>query len=298
MYNPNQQVARCLRGLEDKQNGVSRPNTREEGSKMDKPAEEMTDEELAQAINPVEEKPEEVIPEAVTPELEAEAEPVAEEEAQEESTNEAPEDKPPSRRETLRIQQLLQKYGDPAQRQAPSQRRDVLDYSEALDADPEVIQQLLADRQRAEQTQYQAGANEGLQRAEYLNWNTSLKIEAPQVENKYPILDPKSPDFHPAVADSLNTMYLKMTGFDPNTQTVANTDISYADFIESNMELVEEIAGQKTATSTKNIAKQAAQTGLRPDGSSAKRLNLNQAPENMTTEELYAVLGQTPPKKS
>jgi hypothetical protein len=62
------------------------------------------------------------------------------------------------------------------------------------------------------------------------------------------------------------------------------------------MELVEEIAGQKNAQSVKNIVKQAAATGLRPDGSSAKRLNLNQSEKTMTLEELYAAIGQKPPK--
>lgn len=233
-------------------------------------------------------------------ESEEQAEPVIEppeaanEPAQESGEEEAP--APPSRREQLRIQTLLSRYPDLRDRaqQAPSQRRDALNYEQALDADPEVIRQLEADRQANGQAQY----NEGLSRAEFLNWNTSLKIEAPTVEAKYPILDKNSPEFHPAVADALNSWYLKMSGFDPNSRTVANSDISYADFVESNMELVEEIAGAKNAQTVQNVAKQAAATGLRPDGSSAKRLNLNQAPENMTMEELYASIGQTMPKKS
>lgn len=211
----------------------------------------------------------------------------------EEEPEETPEEQPPSRREQLRIQTLLKKYGDPTQRQeaAPSQRPGALNYGEALDADPEVIRQLEADRQAGNQAQY----NEGLKRAEYLNWNTSLKIDAPIVEKKYPILDKNSPEFHPAVADALNTWYLNMSRYDSESKTVGNPDISYADFVESNMELVEEIAGQRNAQTVKNVAKQAAATGLRPDGSSAKRLNLNQAPENMTLEELYASIGQKPP---
>ena len=218
----------------------------------------------------------------------------SEEVSQEESTEEAPEEKPPSRREQLRIQSLLQKYGDPRQpQQAPSQRQGQLNYQQALNADPEVIQQLEADRQAASQTSY----NDGLKRAEFLDWKTSLKIDAPNIEKKYPILDPKAPEFHPAVADAMNTWYLKMSGFDPNTQTIASSDISYADFVESNMELVEEIAGQKNAQTVKNVGKQAAQTGLRPDGSSAPRMNLNKDPSQMTTEELYASIGQKAPKK-
>jgi hypothetical protein len=232
--------------------------------------------------------------ESVEPVQEEVAEEVEEAIAEEEGEEEAP--AAPSRREQLRIQQLLQKYGDPTrpQQQAPLQTRDgALDYNTALDADPEVIKQLEADRQAANQMSY----NEGLKRAEFLDWKTSLKIDAPNVEKKYPILDKNSPDFHPAVADALNTMYLRNSGFNPQAQTVDTYDISYADFVESHMELVEEIAGQKNAQTVRNVAKQAATTGLRPDGSSAKRLNLNQAPENMSIEELYAKIGQSPPKK-
>lgn len=205
-------------------------------------------------------------------------------------------EKPPSRREQLRIQDLLKKYGPPPERPAAPSNTEVLDYAKELNADPDVIKQLEADRERAGQQQYQQGQSEGLKRAEFLDWKTSLKIDAPNIEKKYPILDPSSSDFHPAVADSMNTWYLKMSGFDPNTQTVANNDISYADFVEANMELVEEIAGQKNVQTVKNVAKQAAQTGLRPDGSSAPAMNLNKDPQNMTMEELYASLGQKAPK--
>jgi len=212
-----------------------------------------------------------------------------EEEAPAEQAKEEP--APPSRREQLRIQQLLRKYGPPKD-QAPSQRTDALDYQQALDADPEVIKQLEADRNATGQAQY----NEGLKRAEYLNWNTSLKIDAPQVESKYPALNPKSPEFHAGVADSINQWYLQMTGFDETTQTVSNPNIGYAEFVDGFMELVQETAGQKNAQTVKNVAKQAATTGLRPDGSSAKRLNLNKDPSEMSLEELYASIGQKPPK--
>jgi len=221
---------------------------------------------------------------------------VATETPQEEETSEdkGKEEAPaPSRRETLRIQQLLKKYGPPPETPAyTAPRPNALNYSDALDADPEVIQQLEADRQATGQAQY----NEGLKRAEYLNWNTTLKIDAPQVERQFPILNPKSPDFHPAVADSINKWYLDMSGYDAQSGTVKNPNIGYGDFVESFMELVQETAGQKQVQSVKNIAKQAATTGLRPDGSSVKRMNLNQSPDKMTLEELYASIGQKPPK--
>jgi len=259
---------------------------------------EMTDEELKNVIEtgiePGTSEPEVEIPETPAVEEPVVEEPVTPDEPEkEENPQEIPETPAPSRREQLRIQDLLAKYGDPTKAPEPSQpsRADAIDYAQALDADPEVIRQLEEDRQRNGQMQY----NYGLKRAEFLDWKTSLKIDAPNVEKKYPILDKNSEEFHPAVADAINTWYLKMSGFNPNTQTVSNNEISYADFVEANMELVEEIAGQKNAQSVKNIAKQAATTGLRPDGSSVKRLNLNQSEKTMSLDELYAAIGQTKP---
>jgi hypothetical protein len=58
------------------------------------------------------------------------------------------------------------------------------------------------------------------------------------------------------------------------------------------MELGEVIGSQKAQSAVKNVAKQAAQTGLRPDGSQAKRLDLNKSPDAMSDEELDAFLKQ------
>jgi hypothetical protein len=218
---------------------------------------------------------------------------VSQDEGENEAPENTPEERPPSRRETLRIQQLLKKYGPPKETQVPSKRQDALDYQQALDADPEVIQQLEADRQAEGQAQY----NLGLEQAKTIEWRTSLKIDAPVIESKYPVLNPQSEEFHPAVADAVNNWYLGMSGYNPETGTVANSSIGYAEFVEGFMELVQETAGQKNAQTVRNVAKQAATTGLRPDGSSAKRLNLNKAPEEMTNEELYAAIGQKPPQK-
>jgi len=238
-----------------------------------------------------EETPEEETVE-VTPEVPEETETPEEPETVEEEIKEE-EPKPPSRRETLRIQDLLKKYGPPKDRVPYQPRQDVMDYKETLNAEPDLIEQLELDRRTAAESGY----NAGIKRAEFLDWRTSVKIDNPIVKQKYPMLDPASPQFHPAVADSVNTWYMKMTGGDPETETVVNPNISYAEFVDGFMELVQEAAGQKNAQTVKNVARQAAATGLRPDGSSAKRLNLNKAPEDMSIEELYAVIGQSMPKK-
>lgn len=200
----------------------------------------------------------------------------------------------PSRRESLRIQQLIDKMKQQAPApKAPAPRQDALDYATALDADPEVIRQLEADRQAASDTSY----NAGLEQNKSILFHTRLEIDAPRVEGKYKFLDPTDKEnFDPVRANAMNQLYLNASGYDADSDTVLNPNIRYAEFVEAQMEFAEALLADKQIKTTKNIVKQTAQTGLRPDGSSAKRLNLNQSEKTMSLEELYAAIGQTPPK--
>ncbi len=281
---------------------------------MDEDVTQLTDEELQQRISGEEPAP---TPEPVetpveTPEPTAEPAPAEEPEAEAPAVEEQPptEEQPISRREQLRVNQLLQKYGDPSVRQAPSQPQasqvpqGTLDYSQELEASPEVIQQLEADRLATSQAQYQQGLQQGIQQVEVSGWRRDLKYEAPTVEKDFPFLNPRDKEnFKPAAADAMTQKYLRFIGYNPGDpaqgipESVRYPDVGYRDFVESEMEFVDELASQKSADTAKNIARQAAATGLRPDGGQAKRLNLNQAPQNMSIEELYASIGQKPPKQ-
>jgi hypothetical protein len=234
--------------------------------------------------------------ETKTPEEVQEELPEPEEQLLEE---EQEEQKPPSRREQLRIQNLLRKYPDLEERATQQQyshheqpRTQALDYKQELEADDEVYQRLEQDRQAYGNTLYQQGQAEAQlrvqQQADYIRWETRLMIDNPKVEKEYPMLDKNSEEFHPAVADALNTQYLRHVGFDPRTNTVSNPNVSYAEFVEANMELVEEIANVRNQRTVQNIAKQTATTGLRPDGGTAKRLDLNKPVGVMSDEELAA----------
>lgn len=252
--------------------------------------EEVVDEQPETPPEPTEESQEEPDQEEVE-EIEPEGEP---EELQDEPEPEE-EEKPPSRRESLRIQQLLEKMKQPQQQQYQQpQQLGGLNYSEALDADPNTIAQLEADRQQVAQQQYQ----QGIAQAESIKWESRLEIDAPKVESKYPQFDKNSAEFDPALADSVNQMYLQMVGYDANTGMVQNPQIRYADYVESIVEQAERMAGNKVARAQKNIARQAAATGLRPDGSAAKTLNLdpNKDPKSMTDKELEAMIKLSMPK--
>jgi hypothetical protein len=239
-------------------------------------------EEVIEQEQPVVEEPDQEEPDA--PEQVDEDEPAEGEESEEPEPA-----RQPSRRESLRIQKLVSKLRERGQEPAAEDKKPAktgLDYRTALDADDETIDQLEQDRASYGRGQY----DEGLKRAEAIQFRTLLEIDSPRVATKYPELDKDSDKFHPAVAGSINDFYLGMVGYDGKTGMVQNGSVRYADFVESIMELADEIGVQKTTTSTKNIARQAATTGIRPDGSSAKRLNLNKDPSQMTDEELDAAL--------
>ncbi len=220
------------------------------------------------------------------PEVEEEQE---QEDAEGETEEVEEEPEKPSRREQLRIQTLLKKYGDPRiERQAPSQEQ--LDYSQALDADPEVVKQLTEDRQQYGTAEYNRGQSESTQALQYTQFYNNIRFDMPLVKDKLSKLDPMD-------AKAIDDEYVAITGADPERGYVRNPDIGYADFVEARLEQAERLAKSMAAQSSKNIARQAAQTGLRPDGSVSKRLNLNKDPSDMSLEELYAVTGAAGPKK-
>jgi len=244
-----------------------------------------------QVIESEEQQPEvEETPEVVEEEV-GEVEEEVEDEEPAEETGEEPEVEEPklSPRAEKRIEQLKIKslIADLKQKSQPQPNiKPGLDYRETLEADPEVLDRFEQDRTDYGQQNYQAG----LEQAKSIQFHTRLEIDAPKIESKYPVLNKDSEDFNPSVADALNEMYLSSVGYDKETGQVANPNIRYSDYIEGMMELVERTAATKTQKSTKNIARQAAQTGLRPDGSKAKRLDFNKAPEQMTDEELDAFI--------
>ena len=198
----------------------------EAGSQLDQsPSEPEAEEEV---VDQAEEVADEAEP-AESETVEAKEE-VAEEQKSEE---EAPATQP-SRRENLRIQQLLEKLQKQSQTPAEHKAPTGIDYGTALDADPEVIQQLESDRQQVANQSY----SEGLEQAKSIQFHTRLEIDAPKVEGKYKQLNPEDKEnFNPALANAVNTWYLQMAGYDQQSGKVANSDIRYAEFVEGIMEL-------------------------------------------------------------
>lgn len=220
-------------------------------------------------------------------------------------------EKTPSPREAKRVQALIAKMKQtqqsapvPAQSPTPPAEAKPINFRELIDAPDEVYatlekaaeeygKSLQATAPAPQQQQNQPIGNQ----TDTLRWEMGVKIDTPQVLAKYEQLNPDSPKFDAVVADALNMEYLHTVGFDEKTGLVANPNISYGEYVEARFELANLLAQERVQTTTRNVAKQAASTGLRPDGSQSKKLNLNQAPENMTDEELDAIISQAVPSR-
>lgn len=240
-------------------------------------------------------KPTEIEEEVIadeSPELQATEEPkVVEDEVEEEAPEaevttesderpeeeEQPEEVPVSRRANKRIQDLTRKLAEAHQpQQQPQTQRQIIDEGEYT---PEEVNRLA--QQHGEQ-QYSAG----LAQANALAFSTRLEIDAPKVATKFPVLDQNSDNFDPGVSAFINESYLKTVGYDPNIGTVQNNNIRYEEYVDGMMELVDTLSQGKQADSQKNLAKQAAQTGVRPSGT--RKTYDGADPSKMTLEQLQA----------
>lgn len=218
----------------------------------------------------------------------------SEDEDQDKSKKTEDEDKSkkPSRREQARVQDLLKKYGNPEDKSKTPTSKG-MDYEKELEASPEMIEKLSKDRESVAKASYK----EGLEQMNSLQFTTRLEIDAPRVEQKYPILDRNSDKFKPEAATDFNLLYLHFAGYDKETRRVANPEVRYGEFADVIFGLANELADTRVEEQVKEVKKQAAKTGLRPDGSRAKKLDLTKAPEDMTDEELDAYLKKAIPQR-
>jgi hypothetical protein len=244
------------------------------------------EEQLEDVASDVQETPEEPEQEEQEEPKEPEAPKPEEPEEEPELVEEEPEQEeeaPVSRRENKRIATLTKKLAE-AYRTTPTT--------------PQPPHQLFgdggydADEANAIATEYgQQQYLAGLAQANALEFKVELELDVPRVAQKYPVLDPESADFDPGIADYMNRKYLTLVGYDPSTGTRANPTLRYGEFAEAEMEFVETLASMKNVDTQKNLAKQAAKTGLRPSGPANKPYQGND-PSKMTDKQLDDVINQ------
>lgn len=157
-----------------------------------------------------------------------------------------------------------------------SAQRDSLDYRQVMDAPDEVYSQLEQEREQV----HNRGYNEGLNKFEAFEFKQNLKTDLPLVQEKLSKLDP-------AAATALDRMYLQTVQYDSNTGVPGVKGIGYADFIDAQLELANSIASNRVIDSQRNIAKQAAQTGIRPDGAGRQGFKINSVEDlrNLSAED-------------
>lgn len=220
-------------------------------------------------------------------ELEISQDPVEQEEQQEQ-------EKPVSRRESKRIQQLLDKFAQndearysPKPQQRPQQRRTST--GQIIPEGEYDLSEINGMAQEYGEGMFQQGLSQAQALTNANTFATRLEIDAPRINGKYEFLDKESDDFNPGVAAFVNRMYLNTVGYNPQTGVVQNSDLRYGEFVEGFMEAMDLISAGKVADSNRNVADQAARTGIRPGGT-RKPAYQGSDPRKMTDEQLDAAI--------
>lgn len=231
-----------------------------------------------------------VTPDPVDPPAPAD-EPIVEEEETPPDPDEEPE-VPPTPRENKRIQAVLKKLADAQARPVVPEIPKPGKPNEPIIGEGEYdIDQINKMAEEYAQRRYEAGAASSNQRlAETQNaiqFQTRLELDAPKVTSKYEFLNQDSDKFDPGAASFINEMFLKTVGYNPQNGTAQNQNIRYDEFVEGIVELRETLAAAKVVDSQANIASQAARTGVRPGGGTAKSYS-GTDPSKMTDEQLEA----------
>lgn len=206
-------------------------------------------------------------------------------EQQEESKDETEEQEELSPRQQKRVEQIeemkLNKILDRVTggKVAPKPSGyNPLDYKQAIDADDEVVSQLSQDREQYGQDQRIQGQAEAMEQLKYVEWKNNIRFDLPMVKEKLDQLPP-------AVAKAIDREYLLYSGADIENGRVSNPNISYAEFVEAQIERAEAIASIRNQETQKNVVKQAAQTGIRPNGATSR-------PNKITSPEDIAKISQ------
>jgi hypothetical protein len=158
----------------------------------------------------------------------------------------------------------------------PVEESKPLNYRDVIEADDELFGVLEKDRETAVANE-RASVNQALLTSE---WRTNIKLDLPLVKERLDKLDP-------ADAEALDREYLLISQFDGKTGNVGRNDIGYADFIEARVEQAERLASNMNLRSQKQIAKQAANTGVRPDGGARSSFKIQNPGDiaNMSSED-------------
>lgn len=149
---------------------------------------------------------------------------------------------------------------------------DPLKYEEAVDPEGQIDpKKLEEDREKYAKSEAQKAANEAAMqthfKAEQQRFWDSVTAESKSLSKdpEFEFLNEESENFDPDKAEWANGMFLTMVGHDQKSGTARRTDLSYEKTMRTLFSAVKDFAEEEAAKSAKNMAKQASNTGVRPD---------------------------------
>jgi hypothetical protein len=240
----------------------------------------------ASASNAEETQEQESQEESESQEQETEQEEQAEETTEEESEEEEAKTSP---RQNKAIERLTRKFAE-ANRQnvQPQLTQAEKQLIEDGDYDTKELNERFS---KYGQEQYEAGLAQAAAQQDSILFMTRLEIDGPKVASKYPFLNKDAKEFDAGIADYINRSYLNAVGFDAKTGKVVNPNIRYEEYADALVEVIDTVSASRSADSQRNIARQAAKTGIRPSGV-AKKPYQGDDPRRMSAEQLDQAINE------
>lgn len=115
----------------------------------------------------------------------------------------------------------------------------------------------------------QTGINQGTSQVVKELWADRFDIDSERVTTKWDALNPERDTYNPKLESSLVQKYIQFAGVEKDNKgrvTIQKPNIRFKDFVQAEMQNLEDYAATRNANSTKNVVKQAASTGVRPGG--------------------------------
>lgn len=147
-----------------------------------------------------------------------------------------------------------------------------LDYNQASEVE---VEDLIADRNKYGQQNFQKGAEVAQRLAEQQNFWQGVEFEDKLLttDPKFAFLNENDPDnFDGDRAEELHELFFELVGYNPETNTVRRTDLSWEKFARKEVARMEQWAARNEDQIIQNAAAQRATTGIRPSGSATKSL--------------------------
>jgi len=151
------------------------------------------------------------------------------------------------------------------QKHTPLEFKDGAEYDpEALEADRKAV----ADGKFAEGVR--TGLNQGSSQAAKERWADHFEIDSDRVRARYSELDADNPEtYNPKREATLVQKYIRFTGVTKDSRgriSIERPNVRFKDFVEAEMQELQDYATERGAETSKNIKSQAAKAGTRPTG--------------------------------